>query len=109
MLELVDVSSSNLPTGRYVVESQSVRYEIYGPELTEADSWMRATFALFDIVNRQLHHLDTKFYAVNGGNDLIGLFMTPADAARAQRALPRKMDWPYIATPEPEWGGMFHD
>jgi hypothetical protein len=106
--ELVEPFSAELPSGRYIVESQDVRYEIYGPD-TETESWARATFALFDIVNRQLDHLDTKFFAVNGGNDLIGLFMTPDEAELARRALPRKMDWPYIVTPEQEWGGMYHD
>jgi hypothetical protein len=95
--------------GRYSVEAQGVRYEIYGPSIREADSWGNATFAIFDIVNRQLEHTDVKLFALNGGNDLFGIFMTPEDADLARRALPNKRDWPYIATPEPNWNGAYHD
>ena len=96
-------------TGRYVVEANGVRYQIAGPTIDEADSWGNATFALFDIVNRQLVEMDFTFYALNGGNDLFGIFMSPDDAERARRALPRKTDWPCIVTPEPRWNGAYHD
>lgn len=104
MVEIIDE-----PNTTYAVESQSVRYEIFGPDIPEVHNWGHATFALLDIVNRQLDHLDVKLYAFNGGNDLFGIFMTPDEAALAQRALNRKTDWPYIATPDPEWNGAYHD
>jgi hypothetical protein len=95
--------------GRYSVEAQGVRYEITGPSIQEADSWGNATFAMFDIVNRQLEHTDIRFFALNGGNDLLGIFMTAGQAELARRALPHKSDWPYIVTPEPHWNGAYHD
>jgi hypothetical protein len=86
-------------SGSYVVEAAGVRYEIAGPSIREADSWDKATFAMFDIVNRQLQHTNIKFYALNGGNDLLGIFMTPEQAEFSRRALPSKKDWPYLVTP----------
>jgi hypothetical protein len=38
-------------------------------------SWAIATFALFDIVNSQLAVPGTMFFDINGGNDLLGIFM----------------------------------
>jgi hypothetical protein len=96
-------------SGRYDVQAQGVRYPITGPDIKAIDFWGNATFALFDIVNRQLEHLEIKFYALYGGNDLHGIVMTPDAAERAKRPLHRKQDWPYIATPEPEWNGAYHD
>jgi hypothetical protein len=93
----------------YVVECAGVRYEISGPDIPDVHTWGRATFALFDIVNRQLDHLDVKLYALNGGNDLFGVFMTPDEAEVARRALNKKSDWPYIVTPDPESNGMYFD
>jgi hypothetical protein len=83
------------------------------PDLGPVDPYLArlgtARFALFDIVNRQLASHQLRLYAINGGNDLFGIFMTPGQADRAERALPRKSDWPYIPTAEPGWFGMYHD
>jgi hypothetical protein len=96
--------------GHYSVSFDDQRYVIFGPGVSgEADSWGLATYALFDIVNRQLTASDVRFFAINGGNDLQGIFMSTAEAERARRALPRKSDWPYLPAPEPPWFGMFHD
>jgi hypothetical protein len=64
-----------------------------------------ATYALFDIVNRQLAGTDVRFFALNGGNDLSGIFMSTAQAEKARRALPRERDWPYLPVPEPSGFG----
>jgi hypothetical protein len=93
----------------YSVDFDGVRYVAYGPGVAVADAWGLATHALFDIVNRQLASTGVRFYAINGGNDLCGIFMTPVQAERARHALPRQSDWPYLPVPEPPWFGMFHD
>jgi protease I len=69
-------------------------YPIYAKG-DEDESWGRATFALFDIVNRQLAKTPYRFFAINGGNDLGGMFLTPAQAEAAKKSLPRKQDWRY--------------
>jgi hypothetical protein len=96
-------------SGVYELNYANGRYPISGPGLRPKDAWGLAAYALFDIVNRQLHGSDVRLYALNGGNDLEGIFMTPAEAEKARRALPSKSDWPYLPTSEPEWFGMYHD
>jgi hypothetical protein len=93
----------------YSVQYSGTNYPIFGPSIHTMHSWGLATFALFDIVNRQLAGHRLTLYAINGGNDLFGIFLTPAQAQRARRALPRKSDWPYIPTAEPDWFGMYQD
>ncbi len=64
------------------------------------NNWGNATFALFDIVNRQLEDTPYRFYAIYGGNDLSGMFLTEEACDEAILSLPRKMDWPYLPTPK---------
>jgi len=80
----------------YSVRCRDTEFEIYGPDLNEdeGNSWGRATVALFSIVNEQLENSRHRLYALNGGNDLFGVFLTPAEATAAQRALPNRRDWP---------------
>lgn len=86
-------------TDYYAVRSQGVEYVIYGPGDSDTPpAWGRATFALFDIVNRQLQNAPRKFYAINGGNDLGGMFLTEAELRAARHALPNRRDWPYLPT-----------
>ena len=47
-------------------------------------------------MNRQLEKTDFRFFAINGGNDLGGMFRTYAEAEAARKSLPRKEDWPYL-------------
>jgi hypothetical protein len=94
----------------YSVICQGICYEIYSPELenSEGRSWGRATVAFFDLVNRQLVDNDVKFYAINGGNDLGGLFLTQAQYDAAIDSLPEKTDWPYLPVLEHPWYGQPH-
>ncbi len=68
---------------------------------TERESWGRATYVFFRIVNEQLAGTPVRFYALNGGNDLCGMFLTPEEALESRNQLPRASDWPYL----PEVGG----
>jgi hypothetical protein len=97
-------------TPRYSVRCGSKEYAIYGPELDEADdnSWGHATFAFFHLVNGQLAGSEYRLYAINGGNELGGMFLTPAQARAAQDWLPKPRDWPYLPTDEPPWYGQYH-
>lgn len=96
--------------GRYAVKSGAKEFVIYAPDLHDegGESWGRATVAFFAIINDQLTDSQYRFYAINGGNDLGGMFLTPVQAADAQKTLPNKTDWPYIPNDEPDWHGQYH-
>jgi hypothetical protein len=100
--ELID---ANAP--RYSVKCGEREFVIYAPG-DEDESWGRATFALFTIVNDQLANSEFRLYAVNGGNDLGGMFLTPVQARTAQAGLPNKSDWPYLPDNVPPWYGQHH-
>jgi hypothetical protein len=91
----------------YTVSCAGIDYPIYDKG-DDDESWGRATFALFDIVNRQLAKTPYRFFASNGGNDLFGMFLTPAQAEAAKKSLPRKQDWPYLPNASKPWYGQYH-
>jgi hypothetical protein len=98
-------------TPRYSVKCGGREFAIYGPELADQsgdNSWGRATCAFFAIVNDQLASSACRFYAINGGNDLGGMFLTPEQATAAQKNLPRKQDWPYLPNDELPWYCQYH-
>ena len=97
-------------TPRYSVRCGTKEYAIYGPEQDDdnGNSWGRATVAFFSIVNDQLADSEYRFYAINGGNDLGGMFLTPADARAVQSSLPKRKDWPYLPADKPPWYGQDH-
>jgi hypothetical protein len=92
----------------YAVSFQNNLYEIYGPTLIEDEgqSWGRATHAFFEIVNLQLENGDVRFYAINGGNDLGGIFLTVEQYRVAIGSLSRKTDWPYMPKLKHPWYGQ---
>jgi hypothetical protein len=94
----------------YTVRCGDMEFGIYGPSLEEGGggSWGRATVALFSIVNAQLKDSTYRFYAINGGNDLFGIFLTPAQAEESQKSLPNRSDWPYLPKDEEPWYGEYH-
>ena len=96
--------------GRYAVKSGAKEFVIYAPDLHDdgGESWGRATVAFFTIVNDQLASSQHRFYAINGGNDLGGMFLTQEEAAAAQKAIPNKTYWPYFPKDEPDWCGQYH-
>lgn len=95
---------------RYAVRFRDREFVIYAPgiDISQGQSWGRAAHAFFTIVNEQLAGSEHRFYAINGGNDLAGIFLTPAQAKAAKNALPRKDDWPYLPTDEHPWYGQYH-
>ena len=95
---------------RYAVRAAGQEFVIYGPDSpgSEDKSWGTATYVFFKIINDQLTHSNVRYYALNGGNDLFGIFLTPQQAEDAKRSLPKRSDWPYL--PNPEWPsyGQYH-
>jgi hypothetical protein len=106
--EVVELANSSAQT--YFVRCEDVEYRIYTPEMPsdEREIWGRATYALFNIVNDQLEKSEYRLFAINGGNDLGGMFLTQREAENARRSLSRKEDWPYLPTAEHPWYGQFH-
>lgn len=94
----------------YSVRCGGREYAIYGPDLDEEDGggWGRATVALFSVVNEQLAGASHRFYAIYGGNELQGIFLTPAQAEESRASLPDPQEWPYLPTDEPPWFGQHH-
>ncbi len=84
----------------YLVRCGDQGYVIYSPALPdeEGQSWGRATHAFFKIINDQLEKSEHRFYAINGGNDLGGIFLTQPECEAARKSLARKEDWPYLPT-----------
>jgi hypothetical protein len=94
----------------YIVKCGDLDYVIYSPALPneEGQSWGRATHAFFKIINDQLAKSEYRLYAINGGNDLGGIFLTQLESEAARKSLPRKEDWPYLPTPDHPWYGQYH-
>jgi hypothetical protein len=94
----------------YSVRCGDQEYEIYSPALPddEGQSWGRAAHAFFKIINDQLSKSEYRLYAINGGNDLGGMFLTEAGCEAARRSLSRKEDWPYLPTLDHPWYGQNH-
>jgi len=89
----------------YSVVCLGTEYPIYGGNAGPG-AWGNATVAFFDLVNRQLADTAHRLFAVNGGDDLGALFLTPEQAENARKALPRRTDWPYLPVLAPPWYGQ---
>lgn len=96
--------------GSYAVRSGEFDFVLYSPALPGSDeeSWGRATYAFFTIVNNQLSGAGVLLYAINGGNDLGGIFLTPEEAESAKRGLSERRDWPYLPRLEQPYYGQHH-
>ena len=106
--EVQEVVDNKAPS--YVVKCAGLEYVIYSPALPEVEgrSWGRAAHAFFKIVNDQLTKSEYRLYAINGGNDLGGMFLTQSEREAARKSLPRKEDWPYLPTLEHPWYDQYH-
>jgi hypothetical protein len=96
--------------GIYIVQSLGIEYKIQDPEFNDLrfEAWGRATVAFFYIVNNQLQESNYKYYAINGGNELSGIFLTFTEVEAVRGSLPNKRDWPYIPIDDPPWYGQYH-
>lgn len=102
-VELDEFDDPHLPS--YSVRCAGREYVIYAPQLAAVpeSSWDRATFAFFDIVNRQLAESSVRLFAISSGNDLCGMFLTPEQALAARESLPNRRDWPYLPDADAPW------
>lgn len=100
----------NSERGTYAVVAGNHTYPIFPSPLggDQYESWGVATVVFFEIVNRQLAKAPVKLYAINSGNDLMGMFLTEREAAEARRNLKHSTDWPYIPKMETPWFGQYH-
>lgn len=86
---------------RYSVSAGGCRYEIWEDGAQTSDGWTRATIAFFQIVNANLSESPYKFYALYGGNDLSGIFLTDEEFSAARRAIANRSNWPWLPVGEP--------
>jgi hypothetical protein len=98
-IEVIEDIDSDL--GSYAVIAAGKRIEVWGPTLDPKDGWARAAVAFFNIVNTNLGHSSHKFYALYGGNDLSGLFLTSEQYALARQTIKNSSHWPYMPVMEP--------
>lgn len=94
--------------GAYLVRSGGRELVVYSPAVPDSQrqSWGRAAYVLFTLVNEQLAAAPVRFFALNGGNDLGGMFLTPGQAKAAHTSLRDKSSWPYIPTLEHPYYGQ---
>jgi hypothetical protein len=88
-------------SARYSVQVAGRNHEIWESGAKNQDGWERATVALFEAVNASLASTPYKFYALYGGNDLGGMFLTQEQFASARRALNKRSEWPWLPVNEP--------
>jgi len=85
----------------YIIHANGKRYVIVENGGQTPDCWERATVAFFEIVNSNLEGSSSKFYALYGGNDLSGMFLSEEQYVAARRALKKCSDWPWLPVYEP--------
>jgi hypothetical protein len=91
----------------YVIWAAGKEYRIYD-DPDDQGSWGRATFVFFEIINEQLAGTGVEFYALYGGNDLAGMFLTTEEMEEIRRTTSYRQAWPYRPTMEDPWYGQFH-
>jgi hypothetical protein len=80
--------------GTYAVLAAGTRYDIRGAD-AQGDAWVLATIAFFEIVNASLAQATHRFYALYGGKDLAGIFLTGEQFQNARQDIERHADWPW--------------
>ena len=96
-------------THTYAVLADGKRYDIRGDGVA-GDRWALATVALFDIVNASLAGSSHRFYALYGGHDLAGIFLTEDQFYQARRRIERHVHWPWTPVNHaPDYGFPFDE
>ena len=93
----------------YQVHFRGRTYQIWDADPDEGRSWGTAAAVFFEIVNSQLAGKSHRFYALNHGNDLSGIFLTDEQYRQESAATRRATDRPFIPTATPPWFGQPHD
>lgn len=107
---IIDIEEiTNSDNTKYLIKYKNKEYLIYDESKNNLEnSWALATVAFFEIINDQLENSEVKLFALNGGNDLFGVFLTQQQADGSKKASKKKSDWPYIPKMEKPWFGMYH-
>ena len=98
-----EIRDKSIPS--YSVRHRGTVYPILYPD-SDKSNWGLGTHALFSIVNSQLKSTGVRFYAIHGGNDLSGTFLTDEEFGAARARLKNKTDWPYLPTTDHPWFGQ---
>jgi len=77
-------------------DRQFVIWQVLDNGKQNTDGWERATVAFFQIVNASLNSSKHHFYAINGGNDLFGMFLTEQEFTAARQAIANRSYWPWV-------------
>src|SRR5258708_1741496 len=90
--EVQEVVENDTPS--YVVRCCDQEYLSYSPDVPndEGQGWGRAAYAFLKIANDKLRKWENRLYAINGGNDLGGMFLSQSECEAARRSLPGKGD-----------------
>ena len=101
------------PNGEaYAVSIGSNRYVVFEARNLKATTidllWGMAASMFFKLVNDQLEQTPFRFYALNGGNDLMGMVLTPEQAEASKSAIDNHEDWPYFPEHSAPWYGQYH-
>lgn len=87
--------------GTYAIEHRGSVYPVSGGRISAEQGWANAAAVLFEVVNRQMEGSEYRFYALDHGNGLQGVFLTERQFTAA-RAFHRKgTDIPFVPTREP--------
>ena len=107
--EIAEALDSNLPGCS--VTCAGVTYTIYSPAFPDPEDggWGRAAHAFFALINFQLEGSAIRFYAINGDNDLGGMFLTGRQVMAARKSLDNRTDWPHLPTLKHPWYGKYHE
>jgi len=98
-LEVSEESNNELAS--YIIHANGKQYVIVEEGGQTQDCWERATVAFFEIVNANLKESAFKFYALYGGNDLSGMFLSEEQYVAACRALKKRSNLPWLPINEP--------
>lgn len=94
----------------YKVWSGGMKYIIYDGSSDDVfETWARATLVFFRIVNKQLTASDIRFFALYGGNDLQGVFLSANEAEKIRKGTEGPQNWPYEPTMLAPWYGQYHE
>jgi hypothetical protein len=107
-VQIQELYNSDIPS--YSIRYRNKQYDVYGPNMENSGGkpWGRATFIFFHIVNSQLENTNIRFYAINGGNELNGVFLEQKEYIKATKSLQNRNDWPYLPKNEYPWYGQEH-
>ncbi|MBA7855025.1 hypothetical protein HV318_08305 [Enterobacter sp. RHBSTW-00901] len=107
--QIYEYIDSEIP--EYKVSCNGEEFTIYSAEVpgSEEESWARATYSLFVIVNAQLCDSEITFFAIDADNNLSGMFLTEQEAMAARNIIKSEADWPYIPTLDAPFYGQYHE